>query len=177
MDPDATQPEPSRRLAGLPSWLVGQVARHAHRLVSEALAEDGVRKHHFTVLLALDEHGPSSQATLGRRLCIDRSDLHTVLNDLERDGLVARKRDEQDHRRKVVELTVRGAQTLERLDARVAAAQNALLAPLSAAERRDLCRSLARLAEHHAGPPELATRSARQPLRALADRGPAGGSG
>lgn len=149
-----TPPHLPRRLSGLPSWLVGQVARHAHRLVSETLAEDGVRRHHFTVLLALDEHGPSSQATLGRRLCIDRSDLHAVLNDLERDGFVARVRDEQDRRRNVVELTAAGAKTLERLDARVEAAQEALLAPLSAVERRELCRSLTRLAEHHAGPSE-----------------------
>ena len=67
--------------------------------VSEALAEAGVRKHHFKVLVALDEQGATSQAALGRRLWIDRSDLHVVLNDLEGDGLVARVRDEQDRRR------------------------------------------------------------------------------
>jgi DNA-binding MarR family transcriptional regulator len=118
--------------------------------VSEALAKDGVRKHHFTVLLALDEHGSSSQAALGRRLGIDRSDLHAVLNDLERDGLVGRVRDEQDRRRNAVELTRAGARALKRLDARVQAAQESLLEPLSTAERRQLCRSLTRLAEHHA---------------------------
>ena len=127
------------------------MALHGHRLVSEALAKDGVRKHHFTVLLALDEHGSSSQAALGRRLGIDRSDLHAVLNDLERDGLVGRVRDEQDRRRNAVELTRAGARALKRLDARVRAAQETLLEPLSAAERRALSRSLTRLVEHHAG--------------------------
>ena len=75
-----------RRLRSLPSWLTSQVALQGDRLVSEALAEAGVRKHHFTVLTALSEAGAVSQAELGRRLWLDRSDLHAVLNDLEREG-------------------------------------------------------------------------------------------
>jgi DNA-binding MarR family transcriptional regulator len=125
MDPRRpAQPHPPRGLAELPSWLVSQVALHAHRLVSEALAGDGVRKHHFTVLMALDEQGASSQAALGRRLGIDRSDLHAGLADPERDGYVARVRDEQDRRRNLVELTVAGGKALLRLNARVEAAQD-----------------------------------------------------
>src|SRR5215208_3585684 len=139
-----------QRLAGLPSWLVSQLALHAHRLVSEALAEAGFRKHHFTVLVALDEQGSTSQAELGRRLWIDRSDLHAVLNDLERGGLVARVRDEADRRRNLVTLTPAGVDALERLDAQVEAAQAALLEPLSADERREVRRLLSRLVEYHA---------------------------
>jgi DNA-binding MarR family transcriptional regulator len=148
--PTASEPLTPRRLTALPSWLVSQLGLHAHRLVSEALAEAGVRKHHFTVLVALDEQGATSQAALGRRLWIDRSDLHAVLNDLERDGLVARVRDEQDRRRNLVGLTPAGADALKRLDARVEAAQDALLEPLSAEERRELRRVLTRLVSHHA---------------------------
>jgi MarR family transcriptional regulator, lower aerobic nicotinate degradation pathway regulator len=138
------------RLAELPSWLVSQLALHAHRLVSEALAEAGFRKHHFTVLVALDEQGSTSQAALGRRLWIDRSDLHAVLNDLERDGLVARVRDEDDRRRNLVGLTPAGAVALKRLNAQVEKAQAILLEPLPADERRELRRLLSRLVEHHA---------------------------
>ena len=125
-----------QRLRTLPSWLTSQVALRGDRLVSEALAEAGVRKHHFTVLTALSESGAVSQAELGRRLWLDRSDLHAVLNDLEREGLVARVRDEADRRRNLVALTPEGTDALVRWDARVEAAQDALLAPLSAAERR-----------------------------------------
>lgn len=108
-----------------------------------------MRRHHFTVLLALDERGATSQAELGRRLRIDPSDLHTVLNDLERDRLVARVRDEGDRRRNLVELTDAGADALAGLDERVQAAQDALLAPLSGNERRELHRLLTCLHEHH----------------------------
>ena len=145
--PDQRQEyEPPRRLQQLPSWLTGQVARKAERLVSAALAQEGARRQHFTVLTSLAEQGPASQATLGRRLWIDRSDLHAILNELESDGLITRIPDERDRRRNVVGLTPRGTATLKRLDKRVDAAQQALLSPLSAADGHELRRLLAQLA-------------------------------
>jgi DNA-binding MarR family transcriptional regulator len=146
-----TQPDPPERLSQLPSWLLSQATAHGHRLVNDALAGDQMRKNHFTVMLALREGGSSSQAALGRRLNIDRSDLHAVLNDLEAKGFVERIRDDNDRRRNMVALTQSGARALKRLDARVEKAQDELLAPLSPRQRQELCRSLARIAEHHAG--------------------------
>jgi MarR family transcriptional regulator, lower aerobic nicotinate degradation pathway regulator len=139
--------DPPLRLQRLPSWQVAQVARRAQRLVEGGLAQEGARRQHFVVLTSLAEQGPASQAALGRRLWIDRSDLHAILNDLEGDGLVARVRDETDRRRNVVELTRAGKAALRRLDKRVDAAQDALLAPLAAAERRELCRLLERVVQ------------------------------
>jgi DNA-binding MarR family transcriptional regulator len=152
MDVEAARAEyaPPRRLQQLPSWLTSQVAMHAGRLVADALAEEGVRRQHFSVLSALAEQGASSQAALGRRLWIDRSDLHAILGDLEHDGLVARVRDEQDRRRNLVELTPAGAAALDRLDTRIEAAQDVLLQPLSPADRQHLRRILKRLVEYHA---------------------------
>jgi DNA-binding MarR family transcriptional regulator len=134
--------DPPQRLRRLPSWLSGQVARKAEHLVAAALAREGVRRPHFTVLTSLAEQGSASQAELGRRLWIDRSDLHAILNDLEGDGLVKRVRDDRDRRRNVVALTSRGTAALRRLDQRVDAAQEALLEPLSARERREFRRLL-----------------------------------
>jgi DNA-binding MarR family transcriptional regulator len=117
--------DPPARLRRLPSWLTAQAARRSQRLA---------------------EQGPASQADLGRRLWIDRSDLHTILNELEDTGQVARERDQTDRRRNVVVLTRAGRAALTRLDKRVDAAQDALLAPLSASERRELRRLLERVA-------------------------------
>jgi MarR family transcriptional regulator, lower aerobic nicotinate degradation pathway regulator len=151
----ATTPPQSapNRLTRLPSWLVSQVALQANRLVGDALGEAGFRKHDFAVLAALDEEGSISQAALGRRVWIDRSDLHAVVGELERKGLVARVRDEDDRRRNLVALTDAGAAALERLGAQVQAAQAALLEPLSAAERRELRRLLTKLVGKHGSRP------------------------
>ncbi|MGH2849614.1 MAG: MarR family winged helix-turn-helix transcriptional regulator, partial [Solirubrobacteraceae bacterium] len=113
--------DPPPFLRALPSWLSAQLARRGEELVTRALAGDGLRRQHFSVLTSLAEQGSASQATLGRRLSIDRSDLHAILNDLEADGNVRRVRDPQDGRRNVVELTRRGAATRRRLGDRVAA--------------------------------------------------------
>ena len=137
--------DPPARLRELPSWLTAQVTRRAQRLVAEALAAEGAHRQHFAVLTSLAEQGPASQAALGPRLWIDRSDRHAILTELEREGHVARVRDERDRRRNVVTLTRAGEATRKRLDARVQAAQEELLDPLSAKEREDLRRLLQRL--------------------------------
>lgn len=139
--------DPPVRVRRLPSWQISEVAKRAQRIVSAGLAEEGVRRQHFTVLTSLSEQGPASQAALGRRLWIDRSDLHALLNELERDGLVARVRDEQDRRRNLVTLTRAGKRALHRLDKAVDAAQSALLAPLSTRDRRELRRLLEQLVD------------------------------
>ena len=141
------------RLRRLPSWLLNQAALHATRIVGEAFANAGVRRYHYSVLVALAQDGPASQADLGRRLWIDRSDMVAVLNDLERDGLVARVRDEHDRRRNLVQLTPAGKRALDRLDRQVEEAQAALLDPLSASERQQLLHLLTRLVEAHGEQP------------------------
>jgi MarR family transcriptional regulator, lower aerobic nicotinate degradation pathway regulator len=139
--------DPPERLRALPSWLSSETARRGRLLVNAELARHGVRRQHFTVLTSLAEQGPASQAELGRRLSIDRSDLHALLAELEPEGLVARTRDERDRRRNVVTLTRAGKTALARLDAYIDAAQDALLEPLSAVERRELLRLLRKLLE------------------------------
>lgn len=149
---DRSEYDPPGRLTLLSSWLAGQTAATATRLVADALSVDGLRRQHFTVLCALAERGAVSQAALGRRLIIDRSDMHALLGDLERDGLVARVRDENDRRRMLVDLTPAGATMLDRLDKSVEAAQETLMAPLSAADRSELHRLLTTLVQHHSRP-------------------------
>src|SRR3954452_17493932 len=93
------------RLRTKPSWLLSQAALTGDRLVSEALAREGERKYHFRVLLALADDGPLSQAELGRRLGIDRSDMAAVVGELDGRGLLTRQRHPDDRRRNVVALT------------------------------------------------------------------------
>ena len=150
MGSEPTTGRGAARLRRLPSWLAGQVAGRGHRLVGEALAQEGCRRHHYAVLTVLAETGPASQSEVGRRLWLDRSDMHAVVGDLEASGLLARTRDQEDRRRNRIALTPAGGKTLERLDALVDAAQEALLAPLPTSDREQLVRLLAQLAEAEA---------------------------
>lgn len=141
--------EPPQRLRALPSWQLNRAAQAANELTGAAFSEAGVRRHHYAVLLALQERGPASQAALGRRLGIDRKDMAALVAELERDGWAARRRDAGDRRRNVVSVTAEGERALARIDDGVAAAQEPLLAPLTAAERQELARLLAQIAAHH----------------------------
>lgn len=142
--------EPLDRLHRLPSWLIAQASAHSHRLLSDAFAAAGARGYHYRLLTALEQLGPASQADLGRRTGIDRSDVVAALNELAAEHLVDRTPDPADRRRNIVTLTPDGARRLRNLDTVVAGVQDDLLAPLSPADRDRLVDLLARLVDHHA---------------------------
>ena len=137
------------RLTEKPSWLISQTSMHAHRLLVNRLATAGSHGYHYRLLAALQEFGPASQARLGRRTGIDRSDVVAALNDLAGRGLVKRTRDPADRRRNIITVTPAGTAHFERLDGILVGVQDELLSPLSPAERQELIRLLARVLEHH----------------------------
>lgn len=138
------------RLAKLPSRLLAQASTHAQRLVTEGLNGADARKWHYAALVALEEYGPASQATLSGRTGIHRSDLVAVINELAARELVERAPDPADRRRNVVTLTPLGRRRLRRLEQLLDAAQEELLSPLSTQEREQLTRLLGRIVAHHA---------------------------
>jgi DNA-binding MarR family transcriptional regulator len=137
------------RLQAKPSWLLTQLAVHAHRLASDGFAEVGARGYHYRILAALHEFGPASQAELGRRGTMDRSDVVAAINELAGQGFVERAPDPDDRRRNIVTLTNAGQRQLRRLDVALDKAQDDLLGPLAAAERQTLTDLLLRLLAHH----------------------------
>ena len=122
-------------LTQLPSWLLTQTAAQAQRIVSDTFAAAGARAYHFRLLATLVEFGPASQAALGRRSCIDRSDVVAALNELEADGYVERTPDPDDGRRNIITITTTGRRHYKRLTTVVGKAQDEIFAPLSATDR------------------------------------------
>lgn len=147
MEPEGSAPA---RLRRLPSWLINQAALPANRLVGEGLASVQTRRHHYSLLAALDEGEPASQAALSRRTTIDRSDIVETVNELAEHGLVKRTTDPTDRRRNVVTITPAGRRQLRKLDRLLGKVQDELLAPLSPEERIQLVSLLTRVVDHHA---------------------------
>ena len=139
------------RLRELTSWLLGQASSVAHQLVADRLAAAAAHRYHFSMLTALEESGQSSQAELGRRCGLDRSDVAAVVAELTARGLVEREPDPLDRRRNTVRLTDAGRRHLRALDRAVDDAQDELLAPLADDERQELVRLLTRLVERSPG--------------------------
>jgi DNA-binding MarR family transcriptional regulator len=137
-------------LMAKPSWLISEVSRLAHPLITDKLATAGSRGYHYRLLAALQEFGPASQASLGRRTAMDRSDVAAAVNELVSRGLAGRAPDPADRRRNVISITPAGTAHLRRLEELLADVQDELLTPLSPAERQQLARLLSRIVEHHA---------------------------
>ena len=136
---------PLRRVANRPTWLLSRANARSQQLLAQAFEAEGVRGYHYRLLAAIEEHGPTSQADLGRRTGIDRSDVVATLDDLVDRGLAQRRPDPVDRRRNVVTLTARGRRMLTRLDKVVDHVQDELLAPLTRKERDDLATLLKKL--------------------------------
>jgi MarR family transcriptional regulator, lower aerobic nicotinate degradation pathway regulator len=137
------------RWKSLPSWLLTQTANHAHRLVADGFSAVDARGYHFRLLATLEEFGPASQATLGRRSDIHVSDMVATINELADRELVERAPDPADRRRNIISLTAAGKRQLRRLEKQLAERQDELLAPLSPEERRRLAWLLSKLLDHH----------------------------
>lgn len=137
------------RWQGLPSWLLTQTANHAHRLVTDGFSAVNARGYHYRVLATLEEFGPASQATLGRRSGIHVSEMVATINELAERELVERAPDPADRRRNVISLTTAGKRQLRRLEKQLAERQDELLEPLSPGERERFTELLSKLLDHH----------------------------
>jgi DNA-binding MarR family transcriptional regulator len=100
----------------------------------------------YGVLAIVNESARQTQATIAEALVLDPSRLVALLDSLEDDGLIVRKRDPDDRRRHLVSITADGKRKLAKLRCIVKELEDEFLAPLGAAERKTLHELLLRLA-------------------------------
>jgi MarR family transcriptional regulator, lower aerobic nicotinate degradation pathway regulator len=103
-----------------------------------ALAPLGLRPRHYLALTLLRDSDGCGQAELAEWFGIDRTNLVGLLNELEADALIERRRDPQDRRRHLVAITDAGREQLARADFALAAVEDGVLGALDDAERRQL---------------------------------------
>lgn len=125
--------------------------RYARAATNRALRAHQVDLRHLAVLGHLAEAGPAAQRTLVDRLQMDKSSMVYVIDELERQGLVDRRKDTQDRRRYSVHITAEGRTRLAEATAAAARTMAALMAPLSPDDQRQLHALLSRFIAHAAG--------------------------
>jgi MarR family transcriptional regulator, lower aerobic nicotinate degradation pathway regulator len=128
--------------------LILRLARASAWRLGRSLADSGLRWSDYAVLHHLESQGPVAQRELASALRIQPSNIVALLDQLQRGRLISRSPDPADRRRHRVELTPRGRAALERATKAARAAEADLLAPLSAAERREFRAFLVRLTAH-----------------------------
>ncbi len=113
------------------------------RLASDGMG--GLTAGQFAVLEALHHLGPLGQGTLAAKLLSSASNLSTVLDNLERAGLVRRTRGAEDRRHVTVALTEAGRSKIDELFPAQAERIRALMEALRPDEIEELgrlCRKL-----------------------------------
>ena len=123
------------------SALLDHLARLTRLRTESALAPLGLRPRHLVALTVLRDHGSPTQQALAAALRTDRTNLIGLLNQLETDGLILRRRSSEDRRRHIVELTDEGGRRLADAECALAAAEDDVLSALDA-EQREMLYSL-----------------------------------
>lgn len=124
-----------------------RAAESATSRIHRHLQGTGLSVTQFGVLEALYHLGPLCQRDLGQKLLKSSGNMTLVIENLEKAGLVKRRRDPADRRFLVVELSSAGQKLLEEVFPRHVAAVVAEFAALDPAEQRELgrlCRKLGR---------------------------------
>ncbi|HVW41611.1 MAG TPA: MarR family transcriptional regulator [Amycolatopsis sp.] len=112
--------------------------RYARAATNRALRAHRLDLRHIGVLGHLAEAGPAPQRTLVDELQMDKSSMVYVIDELERQGLVHRRRDLQDRRRHAVHITDEGRTRLQEANETAAEVMKGLLAPLSERDQERL---------------------------------------
>lgn len=111
--------------------------------------QEGLNPYHYAILALLDEGLPETQAEIADALSYDRGTLVGLLDELEEQDLVERRRDPADRRRHLVRMTGEGKRTLARLRALAEQQEDEFLAPLDRGQREQLHSLLLELATRH----------------------------
>jgi DNA-binding MarR family transcriptional regulator len=95
-----------------PGALLDHLARRMRLRAEAVLAPLGLRPRHLVALTVLRDRGGSTQQALAATLEMDGTNIVGLLNELEAEKLIERRRSPEDRRRHLVELTDVGADRL-----------------------------------------------------------------
>ena len=126
--------------------LLVKLGRALQRRFNDALKPSELTPRHVQVLDELRQ-GPMSQQALADRVSVDPTKLVGLLNDLEGQHLVLRRRDPVDRRRHIVENSREGDARVDAALSAVAAVEDELLAALDGEQRAQLRELLVLAAE------------------------------
>ena len=128
------------------AFLLSQVGIHSARLWGKALAPLDLDARQVAMLRHVREAEGQSQQAIAAALHIPGSRMVALVDDLERRGLLERRRNPTDRRARALYLTAAGQEALAKIWALSAEHEARLSAGLEPSERQELGRLLRRVA-------------------------------
>jgi DNA-binding MarR family transcriptional regulator len=148
-------------LQAQPGHLIRRAQQIAVAIFMEECAAFDLTPVQYAAMVAIDEQAGIDATRLSAQVAFDRSTLGNVLERLEARGFVQRYSSPEDKRVKLLKLSPEGCAVVKRAEAAVRRAQDRMLAPLAAKDRKVLLDLLGQLVEVNNG-------ASRAPQRLLA---------
>jgi DNA-binding MarR family transcriptional regulator len=126
-------------------FLIARLGSLAERSWTAMLGEFNLTAHHHGVLLILRAHSPLGQQELGRMIGVDPRNVVPILDGLVDQGLLDRRTDPNDRRRRILSLTEKGQDTADRLAIAANAIEERFLVSLNQRDSIELNRILLQL--------------------------------
>jgi DNA-binding MarR family transcriptional regulator len=118
--------------------LLDHLARRMRLRAESVLAPFGLRPRHLVALTVIRGREGITQQLLSITLEMDGTNIVGLLNELEAEDLIERRRSPEDRRRHVVALTDAGAKRLGEAECALAAVENEVLEALDDSQREVL---------------------------------------
>src|SRR5947209_16192738 len=132
---ESTAPGIAQRWPTLLMIKLGRITMHRF---TEALEPFGIRPRHVADLIELRDHGELTQQSLCEELHLDPTNLVAILNELEQRGYATRRRDPEDRRRHLVEVSKKGIAVIDKVSEVMDGVEDELLDGFEPAEREQL---------------------------------------
>jgi len=127
-----------RGITDRPALVMVKLGNEILARAEDPLAALGLSGRQYLILAVLGTDAPPSQLELAGLCGLLPAQVVPVLDELERRGLVARQRSEEDRRRSVVRLTPAGEESLAKADELARSIEDTLFGELDAAARDQL---------------------------------------
>ena len=134
-------------LEQLPGFLIRRLQQIAVAVFLEETQASGITPVQYAALATVQGTPELDQRRLAARIGFDTSTIGSVIDRLEARGLVRRTPNPNDRRARLLTLTLEGQQVLAEVTPAMLRAQQRMLAPLSAAERKQFMALLGTLVE------------------------------
>ncbi len=135
------------RVGAMPGHLLRRCQQIAVSIFLRGCSEHDLTPLQFAVLSALIDSPPLDHVRLAGIVALDRTTIGVVARNLEGRGLVTRRMSDTDRRSKLIAITAAGRALIYAALPAVDAAQDRMLAPLTAGERATLLALLAKMAD------------------------------
>jgi DNA-binding MarR family transcriptional regulator len=134
-----------------PTLLMIKLGRITTHRFTEALEPFGIRPRHVAALIELRDSGQVTQQSLCGQLHLDPTNLVAILNELEQRGYATRRRDPEDRRRHIVEISKKGSAVIDKVSKVMDGVEDDLLDGFDPGEREQAAALLTSIWERSGG--------------------------